>query len=241
MSEKQNIDNVITEKREEATENIDNVIIEKREEATENIDNVITEKREEAVVMSEEEFVEEAKDKFVEEVSGKLEDVVGNLVGDALDKTLIDIDISENISELVGDVVGEMVGDVVGELVEGISKDLIDKVHAEVKERLCDIGVKSSTLSIMIKYTMEAIENTPVKGKTQLDFAVRIIGDLINELENSEEKEFLLKTLNNGGIKDTIELVVDASKGYVNINNVAETATSNCLMPCIEYLLGKCR
>ena len=70
---------------------------------------------------------------------------------------------------------------------------------------------------------------------------MKIIGDLINELDESDEKLFLLKTLDNGGIRDTIELVVDASKGKVNINQVTQTATSNCLIPCFEYLFQKCR
>ena len=109
----------------------------------------------------------------------------------------------------------------------------------EVKDSLGDVGVKPTTLTIIIKYTMEAIEKTPVKGKQQLDFALRIIGDLIKELPDSDEKLFLIQTHKNGGIKDTIELVVAASKGELNINQVAEVASSSCIKPCIDYILGK--
>ena len=227
MSENKSTEQVVEQVPRQVTEQVqEQVPRQVTEQVPEQVPEQVTEQVPEQIVI-------DAKNKLVEETKEYVDEAVDNIVNEALDKTLGDIELNENI--------GKMAGDAVSELTEGISKDLIDSVYIEVKDKLGDIGVKSSTLTIMIKYTIEAIENTPVKGKAQLDFAVRIIGDLINELENSEEKEFLLKTLKNGGIKDTIELVVDASKGKVNVNKVAETAASNFLMPCIEYVFGKCR
>ena len=121
------------------------------------------------------------------------------------------------------------------------AEELVKKVLDEVKGKLGDTGLKSGTLSLAIRYTMEAIEDTPVKGPAQLNFALRILGDLINELEDSEEKKFLRQTLDNGGIKDTIELIVQATKGEFNINKLAKAASGSCLKSCGNYLLSKCR
>ena len=180
-------------------------------------------------------------DKVMEDTSNKIAEATNNLVADHLDNAVNTV-----LDEALGDIelneqIGDVVGDVIGEFAEDISKELADSVLNDVKEKLGDMGVKSSTLTIIIKYTMEVIETTPVKGKAQMDLALRIIGDLINELPENDEKKFLLKTLNNGGIKDTIELIVDVSKGKVNINKIANTAGENCLGPCIEYILSKCR
>ena len=122
-----------------------------------------------------------------------------------------------------------------------VTEDLATQILGEVKERLGDVGVKPSTLSLVIRYTMEAIEKTPVKGPAQMDFALRVISDLINELPESDEKNFLRQTMDSGGIRDTIELVVQATKGEIDVNLVVSTVTTHCLGPCINYVVSKCR
>jgi len=219
-------------------------------ETENNVEEVVTEtenKVEDVVEDKVEEVVEEVEDKVeeinkvMEDTSNKIAEATNDLVAEHLDNAVNTV-----LDDALGDIelneqIGDVVGNVVGEFAEEISKELADSVLNDVKEKLGDMGVKSSTLTIIIKYTMEVIETTPVKGKAQMDLALRIIGDLINELPENDEKEFLLKTLNNGGIKDTIELIVDVSKGKVNINKITETAGENCLGPCIEYILSKCR
>tara|TARA_B110000014_G_C19979401_1_gene507122 strand:+ start:514 stop:945 length:432 start_codon:yes stop_codon:yes gene_type:complete len=130
---------------------------------------------------------------------------------------------------------------VVLEATQEFTEDLVNQVMTEVKENLGDIGIKPTTLTLVIKYTMEAIEKTPTKGPAQLNFALRIISDLINELPESEERAFLRQTMDNGGVKDTIELVVQATRGEINVNQITEIAAKNCLGPCVEYIISKCR
>jgi len=117
--------------------------------------------------------------------------------------------------------------------------DLASQVLDEVKTRLGDLGVKPTTMTLIIKYTMEAVEKTPVKGKDQMDFALRVIGDLIGELPESEERTFMQQMIGSGGVEETIELVIDASKGNLSINQVAEVAVNNCLTPCFNYISSK--
>jgi hypothetical protein len=118
---------------------------------------------------------------------------------------------------------------------------IADRVMIEVKLLIGDIGISSGTLAIVIRYTMEVIEKTPLKGTEQMNMALRIIDDLIDELPYSTEKDFLRQTLDNGGVKNTIELVVQATKGEINVNKVVETTASNCLVPCISYFISKCK
>ena len=130
---------------------------------------------------------------------------------------------------------------VVTDIVQPYTEELVKVVMTEVKDKLGEIGIKPSTLALVIKYTMEAIEKTPTKGKAQLKFALRIISDLINELPQSNEKAFLRQTMDTGGIKDTIELIVQATKGEINVNQVAEIAAKHCFSPCVEYIKSKCK
>ena len=135
---------------------------------------------------------------------------------------------------------GEVAIDKIGNEIESISEEILQVALDRVKHELGSIGIKPTTLSIVIKYTMEVIEDTPIQGNTQLDYALLIIRDLVNELKDSDEKTLLIQMLDNGGVKDTIELVVDASKGNLKINKVAEVAADGCLGPCFNYITSIC-
>lgn len=120
-----------------------------------------------------------------------------------------------------------------------IDQIIMDAAVKEVKERLGETGIKKSTLSLLIRYTMEAVEKTPVKGAGQKDFAVRLIGDLMKELPDGEEKTFLLNAVDAGTIGDTIDLVVAASRGELNVNAAAEVVKKGCFKALMACLLRK--
>tara|TARA_Y100000748_G_scaffold283915_1_gene265311 strand:- start:2257 stop:2688 length:432 start_codon:yes stop_codon:yes gene_type:complete len=136
----------------------------------------------------------------------------------------------------------QVVIDRVGNAAEEFTEEMVAVAIMQVKENLGpELGISPSTLSLVIKYTMEAVEKTPTKGPAQMGFALRVIGDLIGELPSSDEKAFLSQTLDNGGIKNTIELIVQATRGEINVNQVVEVAAKSCLQPCIDYIASKCR
>ena len=107
---------------------------------------------------------------------------------------------------------------------------------AELKAKLGEAGVKKSTVALIIRYTMEVVEKTPLKGAAQKDFALRLIGDLVAELPDGDEKAFLSDMIASGGIADTIDLVVSATKGDLDVNKVAKVAATSCLSGCLSFL-----
>ena len=173
-------------------------------------------------------LADEAVNEVVSEV---IEASVGAGVGDAL---------GAGVGDALGDAAGEAVGEIVETVVEGVSEKILESAIAEVRHQLGAIGIKPTTQSIVIKHVMEVVENTPVKGKDQMNYALLIISDLVNELEDGHEKTLLIEMLDNGSIRDTIELVVDASKGNLKINKVAEVAADGCLGPCFKYVMSSC-
>lgn len=173
-------------------------------------------------------LADEAVNEVVSEV---IEASVGAGVGDAL---------GAGVGDALGDAAGEAVGEIVETVVEGVSEEILEMAIVEVRHQLGAIGIKPTTLSIVIKHVMEVVENTPVKGKDQMNYALLIISDLVNELEDGQEKTLLIEMLDNGSIRDTIELVVDASKGNLKINKVVEVAADGCLGPCFKYVMSSC-
>lgn len=102
-----------------------------------------------------------------------------------------------------------------------------------IKKKMENVGLNLNTIHIVIKYVMEATEKTPLKGKEQKAFALRIIKELIENIPDSNEhKKTLLAMYENESISNTIELIVSASKGELGINNVTQIGT--CIWSCIK-------
>lgn len=154
-------------------------------------------------------------------------DNVGNVVEEKLDEAI------DNAEEKVKQVVTDTT-----ELIEEKVDEAKDDVLEFLKNKVRDLGVKKSTLALVVKFTMEAVEKTPLKGKDQKDYALRLIRALVEDLATGDEKDFLLTALDSGAVGDTIDLIVDATQGKLDINGVIEVASTSCI-PCCLSLLSK--
>ena len=137
-----------------------------------------------------------------------------------------------------------VVSDIVVDAGEEALEELYRVVIADVKGRMREIdmdSIRPSTLPVLIGIVMEAIERTIIKGNAQKVFAVRIVTELIDELPEGPEKVFMKATGASGGVEATIELVVAASRGELNVNQVADVALKTCATPFLDYLMSKLR
>lgn len=106
--------------------------------------------------------------------------------------------------------------------------DFIDALK-EVQDKLKDKEINISNVMAIVQITMESVELTKVKGEKQKDLAVKLIEKIIKDAPISDDKEkFLLDMLKEGVIGSTIDLVVAASKGELDINSVKEVAVGCC-------------
>lgn len=166
---------------------------------------------------------EEEAEKVIEDAANDIEEKVDEVVEE----------VKETIEEKVDEVVTETT-----ELLEEKVEELKDDVLDGLKEKVKEIGVKKSTLALIIKFTMEAVEDTPKKGSEQKDYALRLIRALVVDLASDDEKDFLLTAIDSGSVGDTIDLIVQATQGELNINSVVEVAATSCL-PCCLTILSK--
>ncbi len=118
-----------------------------------------------------------------------------------------------------------------------VADELFVNASKEITKKMAETGITVKTLHILIKYVMEAAEQSPLKGKDQKQFALRLIKELIDNMPDSNSEKFVLLNLyESESISNTIELVVSASKGELNLNKVG-----SCIWSCIAGLTkGKC-
>ena len=112
-----------------------------------------------------------------------------------------------------------------------IFKKALETLNEKLKDKDIDVG----NVMLIVRYAMEIVETTQVKGEQQKDLAVKLIEKIVVDAPISDEKEkLLLDMLKEGVVASTIDLVVAASRGQLNINKVKEVA-----MTCWEFIKSK--
>merc|ERR1712086_56548 len=100
------------------------------------------------------------------------------------------------------------------------NNNIYDDALILIKDKLSNITIRVSTIHLIIKYVMETVEKTPIKGTEQKDLALRLIRALIVDLTDKDDEKILIKLLDDGTISNMIDLIVDATRGRLNINRV---------------------
>ena len=100
-----------------------------------------------------------------------------------------------------------------------------------LKRKSQNITIRPSTIHLLIKYIMEYIEKTPIKGLEQREMSLRVLRALFVDLTEGEDEKILLKLLDDGTVANLIDLIVDVSKGKFDINTAVEVSVG-----CIPFL-----
>ena len=99
----------------------------------------------------------------------------------------------------------------------------------KLNEKIGDMEINAQTIIMVTKFSMEVVEATKLKGAAQKELAISLVRQVIVEAPISDEKEkLLLDMIDQGILANTIELVVAASKGNLDINMVVAVATGCC-------------
>jgi len=99
----------------------------------------------------------------------------------------------------------------------------------QLEGKIGDTEINAQTIMKVLKFSMEVVEATKVKGSDQKDLAIKLVRQIIVDAPISDEKEkLLLDMIDQGILANTIELIIDASNGDLDINAVIAVATGCC-------------
>ena len=110
-----------------------------------------------------------------------------------------------------------------------------------------NIVISMDTIMCMLRIAMVIVEQSNESGKNKKDFVVRMIAKIVSDCTDStsissEMKIEILNMLYSPLFDDTIKLVVDASKGTLDLNKVQEVASQvavGCFSRCLAFLSKK--
>lgn len=116
------------------------------------------------------------------------------------------------------------------------STALFDSTYDALIAKLNPSQIKPENIMIYVKYAMEIVEGTPLKGIAQKQLVIDVIRKLIVTAKLSTVNESLcMDFIDSGALSQTIDLIVDASKGKLNINKPI-VLIKRILTCCLAFL-----
>ncbi len=98
-----------------------------------------------------------------------------------------------------------------------------------LKEKVGNMEINAQTVITVLRFAMEVVEATQLKGEAQKELAIKLVRQIVVDAPISDDKEKLLLDMIDAGIlADTVELVVDATKGEVDVNAAVKVAAGCC-------------
>lgn len=98
-----------------------------------------------------------------------------------------------------------------------------------LKHKLQDTEITIENIMTVVKFSIEVVEITELKGEEQKNMAICLVRTLVIEAPISDEKEkLLLDIIDQGVLGNTVDLVIDASKGNLKINKIVKIASGCC-------------
>lgn len=120
-----------------------------------------------------------------------------------------------------------------------------NKLYENFKTEIENIdGFQLNTHNLLkiLKIGIEIVEFLNLKGTEKKRLVIDLVKKYVEEVEiDNLEKNMCLELLNNGTVEGTIELVISASNGELNINNVIDLGSSCCAILLKRLLMSRKR
>lgn len=121
-------------------------------------------------------------------------------------------------------------------LVDLVKQEALNLLKEKITSEIGDKQVDKQLLMKLLVIGMETVEKTKVKGKDQKDIVKEALIQVIKlESVKVPHEEGLITFLEND-VDNVIDLVVDASKGKLDINKAEKHAITlvQCLFSCLK-------
>lgn len=91
-------------------------------------------------------------------------------------------------------------------------------------------------MMIYVKLAMELTEITELKGAEQKQLVIDIIRKVVEDNANKDYKKLCEDFIDSGTLSQTIDIIVDATKGRLNINNNSKSLIKRIVVCCLPFL-----
>lgn len=115
----------------------------------------------------------------------------------------------------------------------------INEIHEQIKVNLDETVLVLSdqaSLFVILKYVIECLEtHSEFKGEDKTYVAEKVLRKFVEEMQGLtiETRDMFFMMIDSGAVRETVHLVIDASKGNINVNK-----RHNYFMKCLGCLFS---
>ena len=103
------------------------------------------------------------------------------------------------------------------------------EILTNLKNKIGDMEINSDNIIKVLKFAMECVEVTELKGDAKKDLAIKLVRQVVEEAPISDAKEkLLLDMIDQKILHGMVDLVVEAKEGKIDINSVKQISTGCC-------------
>lgn len=123
--------------------------------------------------------------------------------------------------------------------VESLDPETITNLINQLKESWKEKKITLETIHVVLKEGMELLEQFNCTGEKKKEYVIKITRILVTDLvENETDEKIILELLDKKVLENTIDLIVQASKGQLNINNKeTQQKIVSCTRSCIPIFI----
>ena len=115
----------------------------------------------------------------------------------------------------------------------------LETMKTDFQAKISLVTVSPESIMLILQYAMETVELTTLKGEAKKDAVVDLVRNVVVDAPiDSKVESILLEMIDDGIIKHTIDIVVSASRGKLNLNGV--TSAGQIVCSNIGPHIGKC-
>jgi len=122
------------------------------------------------------------------------------------------------------------------------NSQIYKSAQTDLKKKCQGIEINSESIITVLRYAMEIVELTQVKGEAQKTMALELVTDVVRDAPISLEQKASLEALTSmpGPLASTVDLVIASTRGELDINLAVSTAVG-CLSACIPLCQNMCK
>lgn len=186
------------------------------------------------VIQEKEEVQQEKKveEKVQEKVEEKVEEKKDNVVSE--NTIIISVPIEANNSSQDKKIIKE--DSVLLKKEENIEDIIYQTCLSTLRIKIKEMEINEKSIMNIVVFAMEIIEkNVITKNINKKEFALKIIQKVVEEatLPNTQTQLTLLLLLNSGIVSNTIDLLIDATHGNIDINKIQKSCWQ-CFFTCFQ-------
>uniref|UniRef100_A0A6C0J033 Uncharacterized protein n=1 Tax=viral metagenome TaxID=1070528 RepID=A0A6C0J033_9ZZZZ len=124
--------------------------------------------------------------------------------------------------------------------------DDIETARRACEFKIASLNITPDTIVTVLQYAMEAVEVTTLKGDEKKKAVMDIVRKTVEDVPTQNYmKKTLIEMIDNGIVSHTIDIIVSASRGNLNLNGMANTSKVVCtnLIPhlgtCLKWCFSK--